>query len=281
MSKATPKNYDELRENISERYNSLSKRLQDIAKFALEHPTDMALETIATISERANVPPSALIRFAQALHFSGFSEMQRTFQSRVVERSASYKERVRDIVSSDGKNIKSNSESLFSQFCDANILSLEELKENIDPEELLAATKLLDKANTIYLVAQRRSYPVASYLAYALSHADRNPRLLDGSGGMLYEQAGTMKATDALLTISFYPYAPETNKVVNIAEEKGVPIVAITDSTLNPIANIADVSLISPGAEVMSFRSLCSSICIAQTLATSLVLREQTPKKKL
>ena len=61
----------------------------------MDNPSIIALETIANIASAAKVQPSAMIRFAQALGYTGFSEMQRVFQSYVAEQSASYKERIR------------------------------------------------------------------------------------------------------------------------------------------------------------------------------------------
>ncbi|MEQ8204664.1 MAG: hypothetical protein RIA65_00695, partial [Woeseia sp.] len=78
MTEARYQSFETLRDAISAEHASLSSRLHQIATFALEHPTDMALETIAVISKRANVQPSALIRFAKKFGYSGFSEMQKT-----------------------------------------------------------------------------------------------------------------------------------------------------------------------------------------------------------
>ncbi|HEU5320337.1 MAG TPA: MurR/RpiR family transcriptional regulator, partial [Methylomirabilota bacterium] len=86
--------YEALRAAIARAYPELSRQLQHIARFATEHPNDMALETVATIAGRAAVPPSSLVRFAQALGFDGFSDMQQVFRSRLVERSLSYRERI-------------------------------------------------------------------------------------------------------------------------------------------------------------------------------------------
>ena len=91
----TPAEYEDLKQEISDRYESLSRRLREIARFALDNPSIMALETIANIARTAKVQPSSLIRFAQALGYSGFSQMQRIFQAYVAEQSASYKERIR------------------------------------------------------------------------------------------------------------------------------------------------------------------------------------------
>ena len=89
-----PATFEELRAAISAEYPGLSKRLQQIAQYALSHPNDLALETIAVIAARAKVQPSSLIRFAKAFGYDGFSGMQRVFRGRLIERSAGYGERI-------------------------------------------------------------------------------------------------------------------------------------------------------------------------------------------
>ncbi|MCV6605528.1 MAG: MurR/RpiR family transcriptional regulator [Porticoccaceae bacterium] len=270
----TIQDFETLRQEISNRHSELSKRLRQIAQFALDHPTDMALETIAVIAERAQVQPSALIRFAKAFGYSGFSEMQRAFQTRVHERSANYRERVRAVSTDDLSNPQSPEHSLLNQFCKANIVALEELLTESSAGDIAAAVDMLDNASTIYIMGQRRSFPVAAYLAYALNHAGCKAVLLDGIGGMLFEHAH-MTPDDVLLATSFSSYAHETTELVSKAAEAGTPIVVITDSSLSPIANAAKVCLLAHDAEVHSFRSLASAMTLAQALATSLAFRHQ------
>jgi DNA-binding MurR/RpiR family transcriptional regulator len=62
-------------------FSLLSKCLKQIASYALDNPSEMALETIASVAPRAGVQPSSLIRFAKVFGFSGGSEMQRVFAS--------------------------------------------------------------------------------------------------------------------------------------------------------------------------------------------------------
>jgi len=87
--------YDELRGAIAQRHRALSGRLQQIAEFVLDNPTDVALGTVAEIAERSGVPPSAIVRFAHAIGFDGFTQMQQVFRSRLVAGVApSYKARL-------------------------------------------------------------------------------------------------------------------------------------------------------------------------------------------
>ncbi|WP_116368206.1 MurR/RpiR family transcriptional regulator [Parahaliea mediterranea] len=269
MTANPPQDYDSLRTLMSERYESLSKRLRQIAKFAWDNPTIMAMETTAVIAERAGVQPSALIRFAKAFGYSGFSEMQRTFQAHVTARSASYKERFREVAERESAAGGSPA-GMLQEYCEANRDALTHLQDETDPAALEQAVALLRDAEFIYVMGQRRSFPVASYIYYNLNHLDCRAQLLTGMGGMLLEHAASMAPGDVLVAISYSPYSEETAKVVAAAREKNVPVIVLTDSSLNAIARDATVFFDIHDAEVFSFRSLAASMCLAQALTTAL-----------
>ena len=86
--------YNELKETLGRVYSDLPKQLQRIARFALDKPDELALGTVAVIAASADVQPSSVIRFSNALGFGGFSEMQQVFRGHLIERSSSYRERI-------------------------------------------------------------------------------------------------------------------------------------------------------------------------------------------
>lgn len=261
-----------LRAEIVARHARLSKRLQQIASFALNHPNDMALQTIAVIAERAKVQPSALIRFAKAFGYSGFSEMQQVFQAHLAQHSLSYNERIRLFRERQGTVAQPGPLDVLREFVTANILSMRYLQNAIPEQTLNHAIERLAQARDIYIIGLRRSFPVATYLAYALGQIGCRTRLLDGNGGLLLAQAQTMGPEDALFAISFQSYAPETVDVVRQMAGKQIPVIAMTDSLLSPIAPYATVCFEIHEAEVRTFRSLTTSLCLAQTLVVGLGL---------
>ena len=93
MTTATSLN--ELQKQIRDRYDSLSKRLQQVSRYVLDNTNSVAFDTVAVIAERADVPPSTLIRFANAFDFTGFNEMKQLFRMHLVEETASYSDRER------------------------------------------------------------------------------------------------------------------------------------------------------------------------------------------
>lgn len=268
----TPSNPEQLRERILEAYQDLSKRLQQVARFALDHPNDMALETIAVIARRASVQPSTVIRFAKSFGYPGFKDMQRVYQARLTQNSSSYSERIRLFREQNTRKSATGTSAweVLSEFCSANIISLEHVPAGIEAQALDDAVALLAKADTINVIGLRRSFPVASYLAYMLGHLDCAVQLLDGVGGMLRQQMRTIRPSQVLVAISFNPYAPETAELAAKAVENGVPLLAITDGPLSPLAEPASVCLEVRDPELHGFRSLTASMCLAQALAVGL-----------
>lgn len=277
----TPQDHSQLEARITAEYPSLSRRLQQTARFLLDHPQEVAFATVAKLAKQADVTPSTLIRFANSFGFSGFSEMQQLFRSRLVDELPNYTERIRAVRSATGET--PDSTQLLWEFAEANREVLEQLPGRIDPRSLEHALDIIDGAKAIHVMGARRSFVVASYMTYALHHVDKRAFLINGLGGMYGEQVKAIGDDDALLVVSFSPYAKETRDLAAEARERNIPLVVITDSNVSPLALMADVSLVVHEAEVKSFRGLTASLCLTQTLAIALGVRQDkardTPSK--
>ncbi|MFN3745391.1 MAG: MurR/RpiR family transcriptional regulator [Hyphomicrobiaceae bacterium] len=265
--------YDALREEIAHRYPGLSDRLRLIAEFALDHPTDMALGTVAEVAARAKVQPSAIVRFARAMGYGGFTELQQVFRSRLVAGIApSYRERI-DGLRRDGRFRDSNSaHELLSRFASEGTVSLENLQESVREADLARAIDLMGHAHTIYVLGLGGSYPVAAHLTYVLRRLGRRTVVLDGLGNVLADHILTATRNDAAITISFRPYNPETVRLVPEFHARGVPTIAVTDSLLSPIVNGADVVFEIPDMPEAVLRTMVAPMCLVQTLAVGLTI---------
>jgi DNA-binding MurR/RpiR family transcriptional regulator len=265
--------YEQLKGELSRRYPEMSPQLQRIATFALEHPQDMALDTVATLARGAGVQPSAMVRFAQALGYDGFSGLQRVFRGRLVERSnhspslRNYRER---IAAFRAGQARSGPGGVLDQFIADGIASLEQLHEHVSPADLNAAVRELAAAGNLYVLGHRRSFPVAYYLAYALTQLELRVQLLDSVGGMVNEPARLIGPKDALIVISFRNYTPQVLDVAQGCHERKVPVIAITDNALSPLVRASKVCFQIEEQSSKPFRMLVAPMCLAQALVVSL-----------
>jgi DNA-binding MurR/RpiR family transcriptional regulator len=253
--------YENLARAITDAYPQLPNRLQGIARFALDNPDQMALSTVAELAAAAGVPPSAVIRFANALGFDGFLAMQRVYRERLVARSASYRERIESLRKRGG-----GSSGVLAQLVDSAIGELEQLREHIDPAMFRQAATQVLSATRVHVVAQRRAFPVAAYLAYGLSQLDVPAYLMDSVAGMLRQQATLLRRGDLLIAASFRNYSPEVVEAATIAHAHGVPVIALTDRAVSPLAKAATLRFDVGDNLSLPFRSLVGPMCAAQAL---------------
>ncbi len=129
--------------------------------------------------------------------------------------------------------------------------------------------RILAGAPQIHVLAQRRAFPVACYLAYALNQLELPAHLLHGLGGMLGEFAHTIRAGDVLLVASFRNYTPAVVETALACRARGVSVIAITDSALSPLKPAADVCFELGDDSSRPFRSLVAPLCLAQALVVS------------
>ncbi len=266
-----PKDYQELRAAIARRAGELPRRLAQVAAYALEFPDEIAFGTVASIAVSAGVQPSALVRFSHALGYHGFTDLQDVFRSRLRERVLNYDERLAQMREHGLASSKSG--LVLDGFLEASERSITSYREKLDHEALERAVEVLSEAEIIYLIGLRRSFPIASYLSYAMGKLGVRSILVDGVAGMGSEQAGFISGRDAALTISFAPYASETVALTLAAKTNGASIVSITDSVMSPVAAPADALIEIAEANFEGFRSLATTMAVAMTLAVAVAGR--------
>ncbi len=266
-----PASAEMLRAEILARYDGLSKRLKQIARYVLDEPNAVALETLAVLSERCGVQPSAIVRFAKSFGFDGATQMQRLFRDGLLSANASlgYSERIREFSKAvDGKRISDPSQVL-AEFVEGNVLALQHLGDAIDRHRLNEAVKLIERADTVFVAGFRRSFPVAAYLAYSLHQVDKKTVFIDSVGGMTQQQIHGITQDDLLLVVSYRPYAEEAVHLIDVAVDNRCKVLSISDSPVSPVAKPATLVLQVREAEIRKFRSLSTSMCLAQALVIS------------
>lgn len=271
-----PRSFDELKARLIERQHDLPRRLAQVAVYAVANPDDIAFGTAATIAQKADVQPSTLVRFAKTLGYSGFSDFQAVFRRRLQDRWPDYEERL----SSLGRRSDQTAGAfgLMGDFIETSINSLVHLRDSVDPKMLEKGVKALADARMVYLVAQKRAFPVASYMAYALAKLGIAVNLVDNIAGLGNEQLSSAGSEDLIVAISFTPYSPATVDMINDANRRTVPILAITDSPFSPIAAPAFAYFEIVEDDLGAFRSLSGTMCVAMALSVGAAERRRRGK---
>jgi len=265
---------DALLERIGAEFNDLSKQLKVIARYVEQHRDHLGLEKIQDVAERSGVQPSAIVRFAKHFGFSGWTELQKVFRDGLSAQLApnhNYQARIRDYI--DHAQGRLTSADIAAEFIGGAIAGMRELQRGVHASTLDAAVELLAHAPAIWVAGARRSFPAASYLTYALQHADRPIHLVTGLGAMHEGQLRGLREGDVMVAISYAPYAEETLQAARQAAARGARLIAVTDSRMSPLAADAAVALYVSESSTFGFRSLTNTMALVQSLFIALAYR--------
>ena len=273
----TAGDFDAFVETLRERRADLPRRLAQGAEHVMAHLDEMAFGSTAEIAAAIGVQASTLVRFAQALGYSGFSELQDIFKSRLRRRSVDHRDRLKTLRAS-GRG-RGEASTLLEGFAQASEASLAQMRKSVPPADLQAAVAMLAKARTIVLVGARRSFPVVSYLSYAFGGLGVPAVLIDQIGGLGPEQAIVATPTDALLAVSYAPYAQTTLDIAAAAHRRGVPVLGLTDSALSPLVENCRLWIEIAEADFGAFRTNAATFAVAMTLAIATAERRRAPTR--
>lgn len=270
-----PVDYEELIRLIHDRFDQMSKTYQKIAEYLTQHPNEVAVQSVNSIAGQCEIHASSFVRFAQSLGYSGFKDLQALFQSRLTTAAPGFEARKKALEGELSLRKDRSELGFLQELVVRDIASLQELLDKVNVEDMAKAAEMIERADTVYLVGQLRSEPVVSLLRYILTMLGRPCVLLDAAGGLATHMARNMKSTDLLIAVSFRFYA---NEVVNIVEEcgkVGVPIIAISDSTLSPLKKPSSILFSVPEHDYTFSRSLAAPMCLTQALMVAVAARVQ------
>jgi DNA-binding MurR/RpiR family transcriptional regulator len=262
-TRPTPATVSAFLQQLALEREELPARLRQCAEYVLANSDRIAFATVANFAAGAGVQPSALIRFCQYMGFSGFSDMQSMFRTQIQPGLSSYSARIENL-KSQGAGTPS---AILAEFVDSGMASLDQLSLTVDNNSLNQSVKALSEANLLHIVGFRRAFPVASYLTYAFEKLQVPAILHDGSGRIQHVHA--IQPGDAMVAITFEPYTIDTVELAKSAADRGLTVVAITDSPKSPLNGDPFLTLRVSEIDYGAFRSLTASLALALSIAVS------------
>lgn len=267
-----PRDFESLRSTIIERKANMPKRLAQVAAFALGNPDEIAFGTTASIAAASEVQPSTLVRLAHHLGYEGFSDLQSIFRERLRDRTLSYEERLVTLEQSGGDD---EDATLLTGFISAASQSVNRLAATVQTDTFAKAVDILAAAETIYLIAKRRSYPLTAHMTYAFSKLNIRHQIVASPNGVDPEMVQFATPHDAAIAASFSPYAADSLNQSQELADRGVPVIAITDSAFSPLAACATHWFEIAEADFAGFRSLSASMALTMALPVAIAERRR------
>jgi DNA-binding MurR/RpiR family transcriptional regulator len=252
-----------LTEQIIKAFDGMPVQLQAGARYVLDRPRDVALLSMREQARQAGVQPATMTRLAKRLGMDGYDDVRELYAAAVRDGDIGFAGKAgAQVVSQKLKGDK----ALAADMLNSISKQIEQLATPASLDRLVAAARTLASARRIYCLGLRSSHSVAWHLHYILTLVGDRSIHIDGIAATGADAMSRATSRDVLLVASVMPYTRLTVELAEYAVEQGVAVVAITDSEVAPLAQIAQHSVIVPTESPSFFHAMSPAFAVAEVL---------------
>lgn len=250
---------------IVETFPSLPKQLQAAARFVLERPDDVALLSMREQAKQAGVQPATMTRLAKRLGLDGYDAIRELYAQAIRDGG------LRSFTGKAGAQVahqKAKGErALAAEIVASLTAQIARLAEPEQLDRLARAAALLASAERVYCLGLRSAQVVSRHMNYVLSLIGEKAVLVDNAAETGADALRNAMPRDVLFAVSIAPYTRATVEMVHYAHEQGVPVVAVTDSPVSPLAQAARIAILVSTDSPSFFHSMVPAYVAGEILA--------------
>jgi DNA-binding MurR/RpiR family transcriptional regulator len=247
---------------IRQRFDEFSRSQKDVGQYIVDHLEEAAFHTAEELARRANTSSSTVVRFAQALGFDGFPELQH----------AAREEYRRAREAGGGADLPAAplfpiDQTEFEAALAADHANMEETARKVDRDEVAAAVDLISRADRTVLCGTDQMAFFASYLRHLLMLLDLRAEVVASPSQEGLAKLGRIDERTVLVGFSAGRPHPLVVRAVKLARNRRAATVAIADATLSEVAKLADHRLYYSSNSPAYVRSHSALLGLVQALA--------------
>jgi DNA-binding MurR/RpiR family transcriptional regulator len=254
---------------LVESFSGLTPELQKAARFMMEHPEEVGLNSMRSVASDAGVKPATITRLTKVLGFENYEQLREPFRQRLRTRAPQYAAKLQHVQ----KRGESADQALFAELRAQEIENIERTLSAENLPVMQDAAETMQKSRRVYVLGLRGAHAPAFLFHYAYQLFQDNSYLLDTSAGIFADQLRGIGPKDSLLVVSFPPYTQLTIDAVDYAAEAGAKIIAITDSIVSPAASAAAHTIVTENQSPSFYHSFTAALSVVQALITMLVMK--------
>lgn len=253
---------------IISNFPELSKGQKLIAEFITTQYDKAAFMTAAKLGEKVGVSESTVVRFAIALGFEGYPELQKALQELI-------KTKLTTVQRIEMTSDYAEGNDVFRRILKSDMDNIRTTYEEVDVKAYEGIVDSLLGGKNIYIIGLRTSTVLASFMGFYLNLILGNVRVVSQGISDIYEQLFNVGTGDVVVAISYPRYSRKTVEVMEFVKSKGATTIAITDGPLSPLLNYADLSLYAKSNMASFVDSLVAPLSLINALIIAVSLREK------
>ena len=260
-------NAQELIQRLNHSGKKLSKSHRRIAECIVTHYDKVVFMTASRLGEYVGVSESTVVRFASALGYSGYPQLQKALQELIRHRLTASQ---RFEMTSDMDHAQ-----VLNKVLKADMQNIRATLDELDVSAFEKAVDRIIEARSIYVLGLRASAPIAEFLAHYLKFIFPNVRVVTSGISDVFEQLSRIGEGDLLIGLSFPRYTRRTIQAMEFAQSRGASLIAITDGPLSPLHSAADVCLTARSDMASFVDSFAAPLSLINALIVALGQRRR------
>jgi DNA-binding MurR/RpiR family transcriptional regulator len=247
---------------IRQRFEEFSRSQKDVGQYIVDHLDEAAFHTAEELARRANTSSSTVVRFAQALGFEGFPELQASAREEYRRQHAGGET---DQVSA--QPLFPIDQTEFEAALAADHVNVVETAKKIDRDEVAAAVERVSRADRILLCGTDQMAFFASYLRHLLMLLDLRAEVVASPSQEGLARLGRIDEHTLVIGFSAGRPHPLVVRAMKLARHRRADTIAICDATLSEVAKLGDQRLYYSSNSPAYVRSHTALLGLIQALA--------------
>jgi len=234
-------------------YPSLFSAEKKVADLILKQPQKVVYLPIGEVARRSGVAKSTVVRFCRSIGHNGYSELKISLAQDLVP---DVKYIHQDIKPRD------DSATITQKVFHVNIHGLADSLKILDTKEMEKAIEALVNAKKVLFCGVGTSAPVAEEAYHRFLYLGV-PCVFSGDPHLQIGLALSLTKQDVAVGVSHSGSTENTLKPLKVAKENGATVICITNYINSPMAQLADIKLITSFREII-FRIAAMAARVAQ-----------------
>lgn len=252
---------------IRSAYPALAPAEQRVADYCLANPEKVIYLSVTQLASICNVGESTVIRFCQASGFAGYQDLKLNL---AVDTASSAEPLVSNLSANDSLS------SLIEKVTYLNTCALKDTASIMNANALEKAIDAISSARKVEFYGVGASGITALDAKYKFIRIGINCDAPQ-DGHIQAMSAANLGSGDVAVGISHSGSTRDTVDSVRIAKQNGATVICITDISVSPITNVADIVLLTSSAESPlqsgALRSKIAQVHVLDLLYTGVVLK--------
>ncbi|MGI9521487.1 MAG: MurR/RpiR family transcriptional regulator [Hyphomicrobiaceae bacterium] len=239
---------------------TLTRAERQLAHAILRNYPVSGLGSITSVAETAGVSTPTVARMVQKLGFSGFPDFQASLRQELEARISD------PIVKRDLWVETAPHKHILNRFTEAVVSNIEQTLTRIDPHKFDMAVELLaDTERRLYIVGGRITRALADYLFLHMQVVRNRVTQVQAISNAWPHYLLDIERGDVLVVFDVRRYENGTLRLAEMAHEKGVIIILLTDQWRSPVHKLAKLTF---GSRIPVPSAWDSSIAIMLLIET-------------